>query len=102
MLPPTETMSTMSSPSTREASWPEHHERVLLCHINSGQTGRFAHSRGVTTFQRIPDYPARRSGSPAKEVVELVVDYAVPDIARQVVCVERMRSDEVLGLIWER
>jgi hypothetical protein len=62
-----------------------HQDRVLLCHMNSGNTGRFAHPRGLTTFSRIEDYPAKRSGLPLKEVVELLVDYGVNDVARHVV-----------------
>lgn len=80
----------------------EDHERVFLCHMNSGNTGQFAHPRGRNTFRRIADYPARNSGRPVKEVVELLVDYAVHGISRHVVRVERMRSDQVLSTIWQR
>jgi Family of unknown function (DUF7002) len=80
----------------------EHRDRVFLCHMNSGNAGQFAHSRGLRTFQRISEYPARRNGSPLKPVVELVVEYSVPDVAQHVVRVERMRSAEVLELIWEQ
>jgi hypothetical protein len=79
-----------------------HHQRVSLCHMNSGNTGRFAWPRGSNTFLPIAAYPARKSGRPIKEVVELVVDYAVHDIVDHVVRVEKMRSDVVLGTIWER
>ncbi|WP_412548783.1 DUF7002 family protein [Pseudomonas sp. P129] len=57
------------------------------------------HRRGKEIFRRIPDYPVKRSGKPAKPVVELVVDYAVPDIVDYVVEVRRMRGSEVLDVI---
>jgi hypothetical protein len=41
----------------------------------------------------------KRSGNPVKDVVELVVDYAVPNIADYVVEVRRMQGTEVLGVI---
>lgn len=80
----------------------EHYERAYLCHMNSGQTGRFAFPRGRNTFRPIIDYPAGARGGPLKKVVELVVEYSVPDIGRHVVRVERMRRNDVLGVIWRR
>lgn len=57
------------------------------------------HRRGIDVFRRIPDYPVKRSGKPEKDVVELVVDYAVPNIADYVIEVRRMKGSEVLGVI---
>lgn len=78
---------------------PAYAEVIFLCHMNSGNTWPIPHRRGTQVFRRIPDYPAKSSGKPDKNVVELVVDYAVPDIADFVVEVRRMKGTEVLGVI---
>jgi hypothetical protein len=67
--------------------------------MNSGNTWPMPHRRGTDIFCRIPDYPVKRSGKPVKNVVELVVDYAVPNIAKYVVEVRRMQGSEVLDVI---
>lgn len=72
---------------------------ISLCHMNSGNTLPFAHPRGKSTFLPIHEYPAKQSGKPVKPVAELVVDYGVPDIAKYVESVTRMRGNEVLGEI---
>ncbi len=72
-------------------------DQIWLCHMNSGNTWPMPHLRGANTFRRISDYPAGRSGKPLKPVAELVVDYSVPDIARYVIEVNRMKGREVLG-----
>ena len=43
--------------------------------------------------------PVKPSGKPVKNVVELVVDYSVPNIADYVVEIRRMRGSEVLKVI---
>ncbi len=53
-----------------------HAERVTLAPINTGSTLGARHRRGPRTFQRIEDFPLER-----RRVVELAVDYRVPDIA---------------------
>lgn len=78
---------------------PAYAQAIWLCHMNSGNTMPMPHRRGVDIFRRIPDYPVTRSGNPAKPVVELVVDYAVPNIADYVVAVRRMKGSEVLDVI---
>lgn len=71
---------------------------VWLCRMNSGNTFPVPHKRGMDDFKRIVDYPAKaRSGAPAKEVVEIVVDYSIPDIANFVVEVRRIKGKEVQG-----
>ena len=75
-----------------------HHEpRVSLSRINSGAT--FAMNpapRGPETFRRIAEHP---EGDP---VVELAVDYAVPDAAEFVLAVSRWHGTERLEGTWER
>ncbi|MCO8161105.1 hypothetical protein NJC38_02925 [Pseudomonas sp. 21LCFQ010] len=78
---------------------PAYAEKIWLCHMNSGNTWPMPHRRGRGIFCRIPDYPTKPSGAPVKEVVELVADYAVPDIERFVIEVRRMRGSEVLSVI---
>jgi len=78
---------------------PAYAEAIWLCHMNSGNTWPMPHRRGTDIFRRIPDYPVKRSGKPDKAVVELVVDYAVPDIANFVVEVRRMKGSEVLEFL---
>lgn len=73
---------------------------VWLCRMNSGNTWPVPHERGMDDFKRIVDYPTKkRSGAPAKEVVEVVVDFSIPDIAKFVLEVRRMKGKEVLGQV---
>ena len=76
-----------------------HAQAVWLCPMNSGNTFPIPHRRGKDTFQRISDYPVSKSGSPKKEVVEVVVDYSIPDIEDHVLEIRRMRGDAVLELL---
>lgn len=74
-----------------------HAEEVTLSAINSGAT--FAMNpapRGPETFRRIGDHPGGRA------VVELAVDYAVPDIANFVLSASRWRGGEELGEVWRK
>lgn len=76
-----------------------HLPHIWLCHMNSGNTWPIPHRRDVDIFKRLPDYPVNTKGNPKKEVVELVVDYSVPDIADHVIEVRRIKGDVVLGNI---
>lgn len=78
---------------------PDYAEKIWLCHMNSGNTWPIPHRRDTQIFHRIADYPVKPSGKPVKNVVELVVDYSVPNIADYVVEVRRMRGGEVLKVI---
>lgn len=78
---------------------PAYAEKIWLCHMNSGNTWPIPHRRDKEIFHRIADYPVKPSGKPVKNVVELVVDYSVPNIADYVVEVRRMRGGEVLKVI---
>lgn len=81
-----------------EALLAKYGEKVWLCRMNSGNTWPLPHARGMDDFKRITDYPTKkRSGAPHKEVVEVVVDYSIPDIADYVVEVRRMRGGTVLS-----
>ncbi len=74
-----------------------HGLRVSLSGINSGAT--FAMNpapRGPGTFRPIVEHPE------GVRVVELAVDYAVPDAAEFVLSVSRWRGTERLEGVWER
>lgn len=62
-----------------------YHSQIWLCPINSGYTKYVPEQRDASTFKRIADYPydawktKRKKG---ERVVELAIDYAVPDIMK--------------------
>lgn len=78
---------------------PAYAEAIWLCHMNSGNTWPMPHRRGTEIFCKVVDYPVTRTGKPKKKVVELVVDYAVPNIADYILEVRRMKGNEVLNVI---
>lgn len=63
----------------------KHGNKVLLTPMNTGCTSPMAFPRGVDSFLPPHAYPfeenRRKKGGRAKAIVELTVDYAVPDIA---------------------
>lgn len=74
-----------------------HADAIWLCHMNSGNTFPMPHARNMGAFRRIAAYPTKpRNGAPAKPVVEVVVDYSIPDIAEHVVAVRRIKATNVL------
>jgi hypothetical protein len=75
-----------------------HAAAVSLCPMNSGNTFPMPHRRGRDTFRRIKEYPTGTRGQPKREVVEVVVDYSIPDIADHVLEVRVMRGDSILGV----
>lgn len=77
----------------------KYRETISLCRMNSGNTFPWWHPRSFDDFKSISSYPAKASGAPDKTVVEVVVDYAVPDLAAYVVQVRRMKSGNVLANI---
>ena len=75
-----------------------HEKTVWLSPMNSGNTFPMPALRGTDTFLRIADYPTKVSRpAPHKPVVEVCVDYSIPDIAEHVIQVRRMTGDVVLG-----
>ena len=72
-----------------------HGERVLLSPINSGATFALGPApRGPETFRRIAEHPDE------KPIVELCVDYSVPDIAEFTLRVGRWWGTEELEEVW--
>ncbi len=62
-----------------------HGRRVFLTPMNTGCTSPMAFPRGLDSFLRPRDYPfeenRRKKGGKAKAIVELTVEYSVPDVA---------------------
>ena len=72
-----------------------HADRASLSPINSGATFAIDPApRGPDTFRCIADHP---NGKP---IVELSVDYALPDIAEFTLRVRRWRGTEELAEVW--
>jgi hypothetical protein len=83
----------------------QHADRVTLSPINSGNTLYNPPSRGHHTFRSIADYPfeeRRRRRGLANAVVELAVEYSVPDLITHTVIVERRRGAEILQQLYLR
>jgi hypothetical protein len=62
-----------------------HHHRVTLAAMNTGSTSPMAHKRGLETMLPLTRYPyddRRRKG--LRPLVELCVDYSVPDLLAHV------------------
>ncbi len=75
-----------------------HAKSIWLCPMNSGNTFPIPHFRGKNTFRRIADYPVKaKSRAPTKEVVEVVADHSIADIANHVVQVRRIQGDQLLA-----
>lgn len=70
-------------------------DRILLTPMNTGATRSVTHRRGPDTFSSIADYSRRK-------VVELTIDYAVPDIAAFVDHVEEIGGRTEPDVIWHR
>jgi hypothetical protein len=79
-----------------------HRDDIWFCPMNSGCTKPYPHPRDEHTFERIPDYPyshwrmRRRRG---ERVVQLALDYSVPDVAAFVTRVSRMQSARELATL---
>lgn len=80
-----------------------HRDRIWLSTLNSGSTLFNPQPRGLQTFKRMSDFPyEQRSKTRRKEdnVVELVVDHSVPDVAKYVLAVHRVAGDKILDEVW--
>lgn len=79
-----------------------HRDRIWLSPINSGSTLFNPRPRGLGTFMRVGDFPfADRSKRKVEDnVVELLVDHSVPDMADHVLAVHEVMNEELIGEIW--
>jgi len=77
--------------------------KIWFCPINSGCTKPMPRWRDETIFARIDDYDyehwVKKKRKRGERVVELVVDYAVPDIANHIKRVVRKRGVEITKII---
>lgn len=79
-----------------------HRERIWFCPINSGCTKPMPRKRDESDFARIEDYPYshwRTKRRPGERVVELAVDYSVPDIQNHIKRVIVKRGEETIKVI---
>jgi hypothetical protein len=79
-----------------------HEHRIMLSSINSGCTIPFPHKRGPETFRRLPDYPYAAKSRNRDPIVELAVDYSVPDIRDFVIEVREAGSGQSTNIVWKR
>ena len=78
-----------------------HLERISVSAMNTGATNFVPPKRGVGTFlslDRHPYYARRKRG--LEPVVEVTVEYSVPDILDHVLEVERHSPDGSIAQIW--
>lgn len=78
-------------------------DKVLLSPINSGSTIYRSAPRNLEMFHPMESYPfeerKRKRGIP-NAIAEFAFDYAIPDIRKYVVRVERRRGRRVLEVVW--
>ncbi|MEG9861290.1 MAG: hypothetical protein V6Z81_02110 [Parvularculales bacterium] len=79
-----------------------HRSKIWLCPINSG-FAKFHNRRDHNTFSRICCYPygemKKKDQAGKPWVVELTVDYSVPDIAQHVVSVKEIQGKTTISTI---
>lgn len=78
---------------------------VLLSPINSGSTIRRAAKRGIATFQSPDVYPydtRKKSRGAEHAIVELAIEYSVPDVREFVLRVERRQESQVLEVLYSK
>ena len=76
-----------------------HAEHVTLSPINSGNTLYNPPMRGHYTFRPIAEYPfeeRRQMRGIGNALVEVAVEYSVPDLGAHVIAVERRRGNDIL------
>jgi hypothetical protein len=81
-----------------------HVDEITLAPLNSGCTKPYPHPRGSDTFLPLREYPyeSRRKKGDYSAIVELTVDYKVPDIVDLTVKVDHMIGETVLETLFER
>lgn len=80
-----------------------HRDRIKLSPINSGATLFAPQPRGLDTFKRIADFPFEERSKTRRlenNVVELLVEEMVPDMAAHALAVHTVRGDEILEEVW--
>lgn len=78
-----------------------HEHRIMLSAMNSGCTIPFPHKRSLKTFRRIAEYPYASRKRNRDPIVELAVDYSVPDICDFVIEVREAGAGQPTKLVWK-
>ena len=76
---------------------------IRLSPINSGSTLFDPQPRGPGTFVMIAEFPFQqraKTRSLENNVVELVIDHSVPDIAAHTLAVHEVKGDKILHELW--
>ena len=75
--------------------------KITLCRINSGATLYNNGRRGLDSFKQINEYPFSKYKSRGQNaIVELAVDYGIPDIKDYVVQVDARENNIIVRNIW--
>lgn len=79
-----------------------HRQAIRLSPMNSGATFHVPLVRDAGIFHTIANFPfaERRPRPPRNNVVELVVDYSVPDVVDHVLAVHRVKQGHDDELLW--
>jgi hypothetical protein len=80
-----------------------HADRVTLCPMNSGAARPMAFPRGRGTFLPIADYPfeeSKKKRGRKGAVVELCIEYSVPDVRDLVIAVSELGGGAPEQRIW--
>jgi hypothetical protein len=80
-------------------------DRTSLSPINSGCTKPFPHPRGKDTFLRLNEYPFvewKKKRSANNSIVELAIDYSIPDLREMVLEVKEAGAGACDQIIWRR
>lgn len=79
-----------------------HPDRIVLSPINSGCTKPFPHERGTQTFQKMSEYDYAARKGKHDPIVELAVEYSVPDVQDLVIEVKEVGAGHDEKTIWKR
>lgn len=82
-----------------------HRDRIRLSPINSGFSMMNAARRSAATFKTISEFPfseRAKTRSLNDNVVELLVEYSIPDIMQHVLAVHTVKDDKILNETWRR
>lgn len=78
-----------------------HEQRIMLCAMNSGCTIPFPHKRDLNSFQRMAEYPYESRKRNKDPIVELAIDYSVPDIRDFVTEVREGGAGQGAKVVWK-
>ena len=82
----------------------KYEDKITLCKINSGATSYKIGRRGRQSFEQIKKYPFNeyKKTRGKNAIVELAVDYGIPDIKNYVLQVDVWSKGEKIKNIWKK